>query len=74
MVNPTWKLKKGTEGSPYKFAAFSKSPSRQRFFDTIQDLGDFLMKEGATQDTAAEAIRTMQEAGEVTFTIDSKAN
>ena len=70
MTKPiSWRLKKGTEGSPYKFAAFCKGQSRQRFFDTIQELGNFLMKEGGTQEEVAAAIAEMNESGDHTFTM-----
>lgn len=70
----TWRLRKGTETTPYKIAAFNKAQGRQRFFDTIQELGNFLLKEGATQETAAKAIADMNETGDVNFTIEVQAN
>jgi hypothetical protein len=38
-----WKLRKGTAGSPFKYAALCKEQSRHLFFDSGEQLYGFLI-------------------------------
>ncbi len=63
MADLVWQLRKGPEGAPYAFAAFSKAEKRTNFFDKIEDLRGFLAKHGASAEDAG-ALAARVEAGE----------
>ena len=63
MAELVWQLRKGPEGAPYAFAAFSRVEKRTNFFDKTEDLCGFLMKHGSTAEDAV-ALATRVAAGE----------
>ena len=63
MADLVWQLRKGPEGAPYAFAAFSKAEKRTNFFDKAEDLCGFLMKHGTSAEDAV-ALAGRVEAGE----------
>ncbi|MDX9735547.1 MAG: hypothetical protein RBU36_15555 [Thermoanaerobaculia bacterium] len=69
MTELVWQLRKGPEGAPYAFAAFSKAEKRTNFFDGAEPLRAFLIKHGAAAQDAIALVARVEGGETVSVTL-----